>query len=295
MMPLFLLKWILRWVKSRAQWRNIPRTRKGFDKATRWNHPHPDCARKQEVIAGVPAEWIIPPDAPEGKVLLYLHGGGYNAGTIRNYHGFVSRIALAANRTTLLIEYRLAPEHPHPAALEDAVAVYQELLLRGYTPASMAIGGDSAGGGLTMATLLYLRDHQHELPACAFLLSPWADLTQSGDSFHSKEKAEPMLINEAMGEWAANYAGTMDHRNPYISPLWGDLGGLCPIYIQVGSEEILLDDSVRLASRASEAGTMVRLEIYPRFFHVFQAFYRLLPTARKAIKKLGAFIQAFTD
>ncbi len=240
--------------------------------------------------SGVPAEWLSPEDSDPQRTLLYLHGGGYVIGSIATHHGLASRIALAAGARLLLIDYRLAPEHPFPAALEDALSAYRWLLAQGFGPRHIAIGGDSAGGGLTLAAALSLRDRHEPLPAALFLMSPWTDLTFSGDSIKSRAQRDPVLsIND---NWLENtYAGDQPLTHPLISPLFADLAGLPPTIIQVGTEEILYDDSVRLAEKALLAGVDATLEVWEGMWHVFQGFAPYMPEAGQAIDQLGAFLK----
>ncbi|MBS1594159.1 MAG: alpha/beta hydrolase [Bacteroidetes bacterium] len=294
MILLWFIKWLIRRVQRQADWRNIARVRGGFEKiGRRFDFRSRKCRYEAFTIDGMQAEWLIPL-APhdDSKALLYFHGGGYAAGSINTHRPHISQVARLANVRTLMINYRLAPENKFPAPIEDAVKAYDYLLAQGYKPEHIAFGGDSAGGGITLGTLLWLRDHQRLLPQCAICLSPWTDLTHTGGSFAANDKIEPMLIAEAMPYWAANYMGDADLRNPYASPLFGDLHGLPPIYIQVGTAELLLDDSLRFAAKAKEAGVDVSIDVYEGFFHVFQAFFMILCTARRANKKLAAFVSS---
>lgn len=240
--------------------------------------------------SGVPAEWLSPEASDPQRVLLYLHGGGYVIGSIATHRGLASRIAIAAEARLLLIDYRLAPEHPFPAALEDALSAYRWLLAQGVDPRHIAIGGDSAGGGLTLATALSLRDQHEPLPAALFLLSPWTDLTFSGDSIKSRAQRDPVLsIND---NWLENtYAGDQPLAHPLISPLFADLTGLPPTIIQVGTEEILYDDSSRLAERARRSGMDATLEVWEGMWHVFQGFAPYVPEASQAIGQIGVFLK----
>ncbi|MFN8310931.1 MAG: alpha/beta hydrolase [Chitinophagales bacterium] len=290
-MLLSLVKWTIRRATKNSQWQDIHRVRRGFIRLSkRWNTHSRHCNYLPEVISGVPAEWITPKEAHSDTILLYFHGGGYNAGNIDTHRGLVSQIAIAAKLKAVLIDYRLAPEHPFPAAMNDAVQVYKELLARGISSKKIAFGGDSAGGGLTLATLLFLRDNQIEMPGCAIVLSPWTDLTLSGPSYQTKQNVEPMLVAAAFPSWVKNYSGEADPQNPYISPLFAELNNLPPIHIQVGSEELLLDDSIRFYEKSIAAGSPVQLQIFNKYFHVFQAFYIILPGARKAIRQLADFL-----
>ncbi len=294
MILLWFIKWLIRRVQRQADWRNIARVRGGFEKiGRRFDFRSRKCTYEAFTIDGMKAEWLIPRAAHDSsRVLLYFHGGGYAAGSINTHRPHISQLAHLANVRTLMIDYRLAPENKFPAPIEDAVKAYDYLLAQGYKPEHIAFGGDSAGGGITLGTLLWLRDHQRPLPQCAICLSPWTDLTTSGESFKTKDKEEPMLIAEAMPYWAANYMGDADLRNPYASPLFGDLRGLPPIYIQVGTAELLLDDSLRFAQKAKAEGVDVSIDVYEGFFHVFQAFFMILCTARRANKKLAAFVSS---
>lgn len=242
-------------------------------------------------IDGIPAEWIDGPDVHRDRVLLYLHGGGYCVGSCTSHRGFVSRIAGACRARLLLPEYRLAPEHPFPAALEDACAVYRYLLAQGYPPEQILVGGDSAGGGLAVALLLALRDEGQPLPAAAVLISPWTDLQASGDSLHSRAKQDPWLRPVGIKKTANVYRGKMPADHPLISPLYADMTGLSPLLIHVGDDEILLDDSTRLAAKAAAAGVDVQLTIWEGLWHVFHAFFQWVPEVRQANEEIGAWVE----
>lgn len=239
---------------------------------------------------GVPSEWLEPDEVSPGRVILYLHGGGYVICSSTTHRGMAARIARASGSRLLLIDYRLAPEHPFPAALDDALVAYHHLLEAGNDPRHILIGGDSAGGGLTLAATLWLRDHQEPLPAALFLLSPWTDLTFSGDSAHTRAKRDPLLT--IRDDWLTNaYAGSQPLTHPYISPLFANLTGLPPMFIQVGTEEILYDDSTRLLEAARQAGVDAELETWPDLWHVFQAYAPYIPEAVKAIDRIGEFVR----
>ena len=288
---LYFVKKLIKKFQQKSQWENIPRSRAGFEKLTnRVPSHHPDVDYELFQIEDLKAEWMLPKNADTKKVLLYFHGGGYAVGSPNTHRALISQIAIEANVKALAIDYRLAPEHKFPAPIHDAVKAYQWLLANGYPPHQIAFGGDSAGGGLTFATLLYLRDNKISLPKCAIALSPWTDLTLSNPSHEKNKIIEPMLLPEAFPLWVKNYVGDTDPKTPYASPLFADLQNLPPIYIQVGTEEILLDDSVRFAERAIEQGLNVKLDIYKGYFHVFQGFFRILYKARQANRKLAAFL-----
>jgi acetyl esterase/lipase len=254
--------------------------------------PTPDGAVFTPVdAAGVPAEWVDVPGADSNKVVLYLHGGGYVLGSIATHRSLAARIAQASGTRALIVDYRLAPENPFPAAVDDAVAAYGFLLEQGIAADQIAIGGDSAGGGLTFATLVALRDNGTPLPGTAFALSPWVDLEGLGDSMKTKADADPMVGKEGLVEMGKLYLGSADARTPLAAPLYADLSGLPPILIQVGTAETLLDDSNRIAERARSAGVSVELEAYEDLIHVFQAFAPIVPEALEAIEKIGSFVK----
>jgi monoterpene epsilon-lactone hydrolase len=247
--------------------------------------PLPEGTTIEVVDAGgVLAEWVSVAGASGDAVLLYLHGGGYCIGSINTHRGMAARLAQACRARALNLDYRLAPEHPHPAAVDDAVAAYRWLLDRGVAPAQIVLGGDSAGGGLVMATLLALRDAGHPLPVAGFCLSPWVDLECSGETMTTKADVDPMVGKDGLTEM----------RHPLVSPLHADLSGLPPLLIQVGTAETLLDDAVRLADRARNAGMDVRLEAWDDLVHVFQAFAPMVPEAVEAIDGIGRFVRERT-
>ncbi|QLC22735.1 alpha/beta hydrolase [Parasphingopyxis sp. CP4] len=253
--------------------------------------PLPEGAQQRaETIAGVPCEWQSVEGAKDDAVLLYFHGGGYVIGSVNTHRGLVSGFSGATGITGLSVDYRLAPEHPFPAAVEDAVAVYHALLEQGRDPAKIAIGGDSAGGGLSLALLLAARERGLPQPACAALLSPWSDLRIVAKAYESRKESDPMVRKDGISAMAAHYLGDTDPSNPLASPILADLAGLAPMIIHVGDREVLLDDSVDLAARAEEAGVDVTLKVWPDMIHVFQAFYPMVEEARQSIAEMGAFI-----
>ncbi|MEX0839410.1 MAG: alpha/beta hydrolase [Parvibaculum sp.] len=242
-------------------------------------------------VAGIPAEWIHPSAEEAGNTLLYLHGGGYAICGPDTHRGLVARLAGAAKARALLLDYRLAPEHPFPAAVEDAYAAYKWLLAEGADPSRLTIAGDSAGGGLTLALLMKLRDAGEPLPAGAALLSPWTDLAMSGLSHITHGKLDPMLSLQATLTAARHYLQGTSPTEPLASPLYGNFEHLPPLLIHVGANEILLDDSRRVAEKALAAGVNVELRVWPGLPHVFQAFPQL-PEARTSVTELGAFLNA---
>jgi acetyl esterase/lipase len=239
---------------------------------------------------GVRAERLVTRQ-PGARVLLYLHGGGYCVGSSRTHRALAAQIAHAAGAVAYVPDYRLAPEHPHPAALEDALTAYRWLLAQGVNPALISIGGDSAGGGLTLAAAAAIRDSGLPLPAALVLISPWTDLTLSGESANTHARRDPML-SRAIGElWSRLYLGRYPADHPPCSPLFAKFGGLPPMLIQVGSEEILLSDSQRLEQRARDAGVRVRLSLYGRMWHDFQMHAGLLRDSDRAITEIGDFVK----
>jgi len=270
--------------------------RRRFDAAARRAIRVPRGICLQTIAAdGVPSDWLEPDDAVPGRAILYLHGGAYVICSPTTHRGLAGNIAQASQARLLLIDYRLAPEHPFPSALEDALASYRWLLGKGFSPHHISIGGDSAGGGLALATALSLRDNQEELPAALFLLSPWTDLTFSGDSIRARADRDPLLQFNDYGWLVDIYANGNPLTHPYISPLFADLHGLLPTFIQVGSEEILFDDSYRLEAKLKAAAVPVSLEIWEGMWHVFQGFAPYVPEAGQAIAKIGMFIKEYTD
>lgn len=243
-------------------------------------------------LAGRPCEWLRNPGHSGEHVFLYLHGGGYVMGSCAAYRALASRLALACGIQAVVPEYRLAPEHPFPAGLDDAVAAYHALLAAGHDPRRIVIGGDSAGGGLTLATLLTLRDAGAPLPAAAVLLSPFTDLTCSGETLTTRAAVEPWLDPTLFDPLARLYAGKHDRAQPLLSPLLGDLRGLPPLLIHVGDHEVLLADSTRLAERARAADVRVEIEVWPELWHVFQFFAPALPEAQRSLDQIGAFVRA---
>lgn len=241
--------------------------------------------------AGVTAEWSTMPGAAGDRVLLYLHGGGYVIGSIASHRHLVVALGAAAGAKTLAIDYRLAPEHPFPAAVDDALAAYRWLLAQGFEAGRIAVAGDSAGGGLTVALLVAIRDAGLPQPAAAVAISPWVDLEGLGDSMEGKAAVDPMVQKAGLSGMAAAYLGGADPRTPLAAPLHADLAGIAPLLIQVGSHETLLDDATRLAAKAGAADVPVRLDIVPEMIHVWHFFHTQLADGRAAIADAGEFIR----
>jgi acetyl esterase/lipase len=256
------------------------------------NLPLPDDASCEPVDAGgVPSEWIVTPEARDDRVLVHYHGGAYAMGSLATHRGLAVNLSRATRSRVLLPDYRLAPEHPHPAAVEDAAAAYRFVLASGVTPAHVAVSGDSAGGGLAAATLVDLRDAGDALPAAGIFISAWLDLTCSGDSYVERAKQDVMVTRELLEMAAAAYCKGADPRAPTASPLFADLSGLPPLLVQVGTAEVLLDDSRSFAVHAEAAGVDVTLEVAEDMVHVWHTFAAVAPEAREAIERVAAFLE----
>ncbi|MDZ7627832.1 MAG: alpha/beta hydrolase [Parvularculaceae bacterium] len=241
--------------------------------------------------AGVKGEWHRPARAEGGRVILYLHGGAYVFGSTGLYRSMTMPMADFAAAELFSLDYRLAPEHPCPAAIEDALAAYEWLLKRGVEASSIAIGGDSAGGGLTLATLQALRDRGKPMPGCAFLYSPWADLAATGLSMTANAESDCMFQKESISAVASRYAGALDLKDPRVSPLYGDFVGLPPLLIFASKSEMLFDDARRVAEKAKAAGVNVRFEPRSGLCHVWPLFYPLYPESKEALELTGAFVR----
>ncbi|MEM7037581.1 MAG: alpha/beta hydrolase [Bacteroidota bacterium] len=235
-------------------------------------------------------QWIIPRNANHDKVILYLHGGGYAVGSTQTHRALVGEIAKQAGYCALIPEYRLAPENPYPAAIEDALWCYQWLLETGHAPENIIFAGDSAGGGLAMATLLGAQERDLPMPAAAVLIAPWVDLTISQESILKNIDRSPMLYLREMKAWAQNYAGDMPLDFPLISPMYADLAGLPPLLIQVSDAEVLIDEDTILAERAKAAGVEVDFQVFHGLMHVWHIYWRYVAEAREAISKITDFI-----
>jgi acetyl esterase/lipase len=243
-------------------------------------------------VDGVPGEWSLTPGSDGSRVLLFFHGGGYCSGSIRSHRRLVTEAGRAAAVRTLAIGYRLAPENPFPAALEDAKKAWGFLRRLDIEARHIVIGGDSAGGGLTLALIGQLQAVREALPACAWLLSPWTDLTMSGPTLASKDSVDPLIHDGYLHELADAYLpGSVDRKDPRISPLYADLGGLPPVLIQVGSDETLLADATRLAAAAGAADVAVTLEVWPHMIHAWPLWNARLEAGRAALATAGAFMR----
>lgn len=252
----------------------------------------PRGTQVEEVSIGdVPAEWVCGPGADKSRVMIHLHGGAFVMGSAATHRELAARISAASGASAIVLNYRLAPEHRFPAALDDVVAVCRRLVGEGYTPQHLAIGGDSAGGCLALQTLIALRDRGELLPAAAYFLSPVTDVVRlDGESYTTHASLDPIVARETSRVVMSNYVGDNDPDTPLFYPLGMDLSGLPPCCIHVGDHEVLLSDSVRLAERAKAAGVDVQLRVWPGMWHVFQMSARLLPEGRMSIDEIGAFI-----
>lgn len=240
---------------------------------------------------GVPAEWTSTPVAGSSHVILYLHGGGYVWGSLKSHRHLVSEVGRAAAMKTLALDYRRAPEFPFPAALEDAASGYRFLLDAGFKPHQIAFAGDSAGAGLAVALLVRLKKLDLPQPACALLLSPWADMTATADSYRRNVKRDPVLHRELMQFLAEQYLGNRPRETPLASPVVADLSGIAPLTIFVGATEVLLDDAVALTHAAGLADVSVRLEIWPKMFHIWPNYHQVLEQGRQGVARAGTLLR----
>ena len=244
-------------------------------------------------INGLPGEWSVVPDSDASRVLMFFHGGGYCSGSIVSHRRMVTEAGRAAGTRTLAVAYRLAPEHPFPAAYDDARTAWEFLRNEGVPASQIAIGGDSAGAGLALALIGQLRDAHEQLPACTCVVSPWTDLTMSGATLTSKDAVDPIIHKTYLYELADAYLPSgMDRKDPRVSPLYADLKGFPPILIQIGSNETLLDDATRFASAAGAADVPVTLEIWAHMVHAWHLWNAHLEPGRRALASAGAFVRA---
>jgi len=240
---------------------------------------------------GVPAEWTVTPGADSNGAILYFHGGGYVICSLDSHRHLAAEVGRASGTRTLAINYRLAPEHPFPAAVEDAVASYRYLLDSGIKPKQIVLAGDSAGGGLVVAAMLAIREAGLTLPAGGWCISPWVDMEARGASFIDRAQTDPTVQKETIEMMAQWYLGGANPRHPHAAPLYGDLRGLPPLLIQVGAVETLLDDSIALARKAGISDVMVNLQIWPEMIHIWHLFFPMLEAGRCAIADGGTFVR----
>jgi acetyl esterase/lipase len=241
---------------------------------------------------GVRAEWASLPDSNPACVILFLHGGGYVSGSLTSHRPLAAEIGRVPGARTLALGYRLAPEHPFPAALDDALVGYRFLLSRGIEARHIAVAGDSAGGGLTVAVMVAARDAGLPQPACGWCISPWVDLECLGASMTTKADVDPLIQKPYLQELAASYLNGADPRSALAAPMYANLKGLAPLLIQVGSAETLLDDAVRLANVAGAAEVAVTLEVWPDMIHAWPLFHQQVAAGRRAIARAGEFIRS---
>ncbi|HEX4110603.1 MAG TPA: alpha/beta hydrolase [Solirubrobacteraceae bacterium] len=253
-----------------------------------------DATYTDTTIGGVPVVEVQADGAGSDRTVLYAHGGGYVIGSAPGYKSFGAHLSRAADARVLLVDYRLAPEHPFPAAVQDATAVYRALLDQGVSPSQIVIAGDSAGGGLTVATLLALKDAGSPLPAAGVPLSPWTDIPGTGASVDANAELDPVVSREMLAMLGGLYAPGEHATHPHASPHYGDFSGLPPMLVFVGTEEVLHDDAVRLVEQASAAGVDAKLEVGEGMYHVWPCFAAFLPEARESIAKIGAFVGQHT-
>lgn len=246
---------------------------------------------KPDVIDGIKAEWLIPSGSNPEKVIMYVHGGGYVSGSCSDHRGFVSKFAASTSVSNLVYEYGLAPENPYPAAVDDSVKVYRWLLASEFKPENIIIAGESAGGGLTLAILLYLKDHNIPLPKAGVAISPWTDLTCSGETYRTKNKVSPAPLN-SWHVFAKHYAGENPLTQPYISPLFGDLKGLPPLYINSGMDDELFDDGRLFAEKAMAAGVDVTFRAGEKMLHCYPLLAPMVPEATEAMDEIVVFIKS---
>lgn len=258
--------------------------------------PMPDgCDKRTITIGGVPGEKLTPRAADPSRVLLCLHGGGYQQGSAKSHRHFASRLAEAAGAVAIVPDYRLAPEHPCPAAIDDAISVYRALLEEAEGTRRIALAGDSAGGGLALAAAVAIRDAGLPPPSAIYVVSPWVDLTSPAPSYIARAPLDPVVTLESLERMSAGYAGPLGRIDPRVSPVFADLQGLPPLFIHVGTDEILYEDGLRLADAARQAGVQVRLEVGERMIHVWPLFHEVLRAGRAAIAEAGEWLSGRFD
>lgn len=283
--------WLLKLQRSTFDPKNsLLQQRAAVEKQAKYTRMPPNVDVQRITLNDLPAEWLRPPGVKDDRVVLYLHGGGYTMGSCNTHRALGTRLAIAAQTPVLLIDYRLAPEHPFPAALEDALATYRWLIDLESPARPIALAGDSAGGGLAVAASIALRDQGESLPTVIACMSPWADLAVQGESMVTRAKADPLISRESSLLHAGLYVAQADPYSPLVSPIYADLRGLPPLLIQVGDREVLLSDAVRLAEQARRAGVATTLEVWDGMWHDWQAYAGYVPEAQQAINRAGAFI-----
>lgn len=253
----------------------------------------PEGTRIESVdVDGIPAEWMSLAGADQERVVLFFHGGAYVLGSLTSHRELVARLSATAGVRSLQVGYRLAPEHVFPAALDDALTAYRWLLAHGTRPEQIVLAGDSAGGGLGLALLQVVRDQHLPMPAGAVLLSPWTDLAGAVDSRTTRDEADPIFSGSLINFLANFYAGTEEKQNPLLSPIYADLHGFPPLLIEVGDDEVLLDDALHLAEHARAAQVPVELTVWEGLWHVFQQYASVLPEGQQSLENIGRFIRS---
>jgi len=275
--------------------KTVEEHRKALERASRLTFLPFGTKTELVSINGIKAEWVSVGNVSEEKIILFLHGGTYTFGSINTHRDIAARMSKYSGFKALVLDYRLAPEYPFPAAIEDSTNTFRWLIENGISPDNIAIAGDSAGGGLSLATMSILRDNGDPLPGAAVCFSPWIDLEGTGESNKANIGIDPLIDPEWFDNMAALYVGNNDIKNPQISPIYADLKGFPPMLIQVGSDEVILDDSKRLAERALEAGVEVTLDIWEKMWHVWQSAGGLMPEGTMALQKAGEFIRKHID
>lgn len=285
----FFSKQLFKRIKPDA---DVVAMRRLFEKLQKRKRMAAGVRMRQASIGAVACEWLVPDGCDDAPILYYLHGGAYLMGSPATHRQMLSYIVREAGVRALLPDYALAPEKPFPAGLHDCLAAYRALLASGVDADSIIIGGDSAGGGMAMAVLLSLREAGDDLPIATVLLSPWLDLTASGDSILSRASRDPWFKGDDMKVVARRYCPHGDLKDPLLSPVYADVSGMPAMLIQVGDHEILLSDATRLTENITAAGGQVTLQVWPEMWHVFQFFIRQMPESARAIKGIATYIRA---
>jgi epsilon-lactone hydrolase len=270
---------------------DIEQMRQGMEMAPPYPQPN-DIAWESVDIRGIPCEWNTPDDVIQGRTIVYYHGGGYAIGSVTSHRGLCSNLARATRARVLSVGYRLAPEHPFPAAVDDAVEAYRYVLSGGADPGLVALGGDSAGGGLALAALIEIREGGDPLPAAGICLSPWVDMTLSNSSIVEVAAQDPMLSQKVLALFRDAYMAGGDLHAPTASPLFADLSGLPPLFVQAGRAEVLIGEIEDFVGRATAAGVDVTFEAWDDMIHVWQTFADILPEGRQAIADIGKYVDA---
>lgn len=280
--------------RERPQNPTVEEYREGFERLSAKVGVGTNTSIKQVEANGVPGEMVSADGASEDAVTLYLHGGGYVIGSPKTHRELARRLSTETGGSVLVIDYRLAPENPFPAAVEDAVSAYCWLLETGRQPEGLSIAGDSAGGGLAVATLVSLKDQGIPLPSCGVFISPWVDMEVIGESMSTRAHLDPMVQRDGLVTMAQTYLNGADPRSPLAAPIYADLSGLPPLLIQVGTRETLYDDAIRLACHAVKAGQRITFEPWDEMIHVWHLFAPLLDEGQQAIERIGGFVRENT-